>query len=173
MLDTEEKLSWCEKYGADNELAFAVGRMHSVGLPTFLNPDKRDNKFTHDLCTIFPTDLKSVRTPLYKARELFDIDPQYAVTFNVKDGVRYQERYPNIIVIFDVEWSDVCTKTIGGVVYEVQPMHQIHAGFLSDIKAAIKMGKNKKLEYSKRQDDQSGNAKDSYVFDIRHLQRLT
>ena len=146
--------------------------MHDIGLPTFVNPSKRTDKYTHDLFTIFQSDLKTVKTPLFKAKELFGIDPQFAVTFNLKDGVRYAKLYPFIVVIFDVEWKEQCSMTIGGVLYEVQPMHQTHAGFLSDIRNAIIKSGNQKIKYARRTDDTSGNAKESFVFDVRHLQRL-
>jgi hypothetical protein len=170
--DTEDKLAWCEKFGTENELNFAISKMHDVGLPTYVNPAKKTDKYTHDLFTIFPSDLKTVKTPLFKAKELFDIDPQFAVTFNLKDGLRYTKLYPNIIVIFDVEWKDQCSMIIGGNKYEVQPMHQIHVGFLKDIKNAIIKNGNKKITYSKRVNDNKGNAKESFVFDVRNLQRL-
>lgn len=172
-MDTEDKLAWCEEYGIKAELAFAVRQMHEIGLPTFLNPEKVDNKYSHDLCTIFPTDLKSVGTPLFKAKELYGIDPQYAVTFNVKDGKRYKDLYPNIIVLFDVHWDQICSMTIGDRLYSVKPMHEVYAGFLSDIRAAIIKSGNHRIEYARRINDTSGNAKDSFVFDVRHLHKLT
>lgn len=170
--DTEDKLAWCEKFGGETEFVFASKRMHEIGLPTFVNPAKNQDKYTHDLYTIFPADLKTVRTPLFKSLELFGIDSQYAVTFNVKDGTRYAKLYPNIVVIFDVEWKTQCSMIIGSKNYQVQPMHQTHAGFLQDIRNAIIKSGNKKIKYSRRVDDESGNAKESFVFDVRNLQRL-
>lgn len=171
-MDNEDKLAWCEKFGADAELAFAAGRMHQIGLATYLNPEKRENKYAHDLFTVFPSDLKTVRTPLFKAAELYGIDPQYAVTFNVKDGVRYKTLYPNIVVIFDVKW-DVCSMDINGVAYRVEPMHSTYAGFLQDIRAAILKSGNRKITYAQRVADTNGNAKESYVFDVRHLHKIS
>ena len=156
----------------ETESLFAVNRMFDVGLASFVNPVKKIDKFTHDLFTIFPCDLKTVKTPLFKARELFDIDPQYAVTFNLKDGKRYAEKYPHIAVIFDVEWKDHCSILIGGIKYEVQPMHQTFVGFLADIRNAIIKAGNKKIQYARRVHDDQGNAKESFVFDVRSLQRL-
>jgi hypothetical protein len=110
---------------------------------------------------------------LFKAQELYGIDPQYAVTFNVKDGKRYKELYPNIIVIFDVLWDEnSCSMTIGGTQYSVKPMHHTFAGFLTDIRTAITLSGDKKITYRNRVNDTSGNAKESYVFDIRKLHLL-
>lgn len=169
---TEDKIAWCEEFGVKTELTFATGRMHEAGIPTYLNPEKIKNKYTHDLFSVFQSDLKTVRTPLFKAEELYGIDPQFAVTFNVKDGVRYRDLYPNIVVIFDVMWDDPCSIVLGARRYQVDPMHQTYAGFLSDIRSAIQKSGNKKIEYRKRIYDTVGNAKQSYVFDVRHLHRI-
>jgi len=169
-MNTEDKLAWCEK-GADAEALFTVGRLFELGLVGHINLEKIQNIYTHDLFVQFKADLKTIRTPLFKAFELYSIDPQYAVTFNLKDGERYAKLYPNIIVIFDVKWEQT-SMNIGGFVYEVNPMHETYAGFLSDIRKAIKKNGNKKIEYIKRADDNHGNAKASWVFDVRELQRL-
>jgi hypothetical protein len=170
-VDTEDKLAWCEKYGEDTEHSFSVGRLYQLGIPGYVNPDKRHDKFTHDLCGIFQVDLKTVRTPLFKAKELYDIEPQFAITFNEKDAKRYKAMYPNILVIFDILW-EVTEMEIGGVKYSVDPMHITVAGFLSDIRRAVVASGNKRIEYQRRVDDTSGNAKVSFVLDSRRLHRL-
>jgi hypothetical protein len=48
-------------------------------------------------------------------------------------------------------------------------MHQTYVGFLSDIKNAILAGNSQKITYRNRLSDTSGNAKESYVFDVRKL----
>jgi hypothetical protein len=169
-VNTEDKLAWCEK-GADAEALFTVGRLFDLGLVGHINLEKASNKFTHDLFVQFKADLKTIRTPLFKAQEMYGIDPQYAITFNLKDGERYAKLYPNIVVVFDVKWEQT-TMNIGGFIYEVKPMHETYAGFLNDIRKAIMKSGGKKIEYSKRVDDNSGNAKASWVFDVRELQRL-
>jgi hypothetical protein len=74
-------------------------------------------------------------------------------------------------VIFDVKWEQTRME-IGDQVYQVKPMHETYAGFLNDIRKAIMKGGNKKIEYARRVDDVSGNAKASWVFDVRQLQKL-
>jgi hypothetical protein len=169
-MDTEDKLAWCE-YGSNAEPVFASQRLFELGLAGHVNLNKKENKYTHDLFVQFPTDLKTVSTPLFKSEELYNIDPQYAITFNVKDGHRYAELYPNIVVVFDIKW-EVLEMEINGKIYKVEPMHITIAGFLSDIKRAIiKCGK-KQIQYLRRKDDTNGNAKSSWVFDARQLHRL-
>lgn len=168
--DTEDKIAWCRDAEGD-EKAFAVGRLFTLGLGGYINVAKRSDPFTHDLFINFPADLKSVRTPLFKSRELYGIDPQYAVTFNVKDAQRYAKLYPNIVVVFDVNWS-VTSMEIGGREYSVEPMHATYAGFLEDIRAAVVAAGSKTHSYQRRVDDTKGNAKASYVFDVRRLHKL-
>jgi hypothetical protein len=170
-METENKLDWCN--GAEiQERMFAVSRLFDLSLTGYINPQKKTDKFTHDLFVNFPVDLKSVQTPLFKAQDLYGIDPQYAITFNEKDFKRYKSLYPNIIVIFDINWIET-EKRIGDVMYSVQPMHMTVAGFLADIKSAhIKSG-CRTIEYQKRVNDTKGNAKTSYVLDARFLQKLS
>lgn len=171
-VDTEDKLAWCES-GQQFETAFVTGRLFELGVAGFLNPEKRTNPYVHDLFVQFPADLKTVRTPLFKAMELFGIDPQYAVTFNIKDAIRYKGLYPNIVVIFDVRWEgDSCSMRIDGQDYSVEPMNRTYSGFLRDIHNAVVKGGRKKIEYKNRVNDVEGNAKESYVFDVRELHLL-
>ena len=169
--NTEDKASWCEQYGEDVERGFTVGRLYELGLAGHLNLSKRQDKYTHDLFVSFPADLKTVRTPLYKAQELYGVDPQYAVTFNCKDAARYRSLYPSIVVIFDVRWEN-CAKDLGGRRYSVDDMHLTAAGFLTSISEAVRRSGNRVHTYGRRVNDTAGNAKDSWVFDIRHLQEL-
>lgn len=171
IMNTEDKLAWCNKATAD-ERAFSVERLFNLGLVGHINLAKKEDPYTHDLFIQFQADLKSVCTPLFKAQELYGIDPQYAVTFNLKDGNRYAELYPKIVVIFDVNWKEL-SKEINGNKYFVQPMHETYAGFLRDIGLAIRACGNKKIEYQRRLDDTSGNAKSSWVFDVRKLQKIS
>jgi hypothetical protein len=172
-VDLNNKQAWCEEYGEKIERSFCVDRLYDIGLTGFINLEKKKNIYAHDMFTVFQSDLKTVRTPFFKAWEKFEIDPQYAVTINMKDMQRYKELYPNIVVVFDVLWDEkICKKFIEGVEYEVKPMHQTYAGFIQDIRSAVVACGNKKVEYQGRVNDTGGNAKASYVFDVRKLQQL-
>ena len=170
-MDTEDKQSWCS-YGEEKEDGFVNTRLSELGLDGFTNPAKKLDKYTHDLFVSFQADLKTVRTPLFKARELYGIDPQYAVTFNHKDVERYKRLYPNIIVIFDIMWEQL-SKEIGGTVYTVKPMHITAAGFIHDIRRAVMKSGSQCINYARRVDDTQGNAKSSWVFDARNLQIIS
>ena len=170
-MNTEDKLSWCE-YGEEKEGSFVQTRLSEIGLVGSANPNKKKDKYTHDLFVSFQSDLKTVRTPLFKAKELYGIDPQFAVTFNHKDAERYKKLYPKIIVIFDILWEQ-CSKEINGRTYTVNPMHITVAGFLHDIRRAVIESGSKRIDYAKRVDDTQGNAKSSWVFDARFLQLIS
>lgn len=167
---TEDKSYWCKAYGPDVELPFAQS-LQNFGLVGALNPLKESDPYTHDLSVTFPSDLKTVRTPMFKAQELYGIDPQFAVTFNRKDMRRYMQLYPNIVVFFDVKWSG-CRASFGGKTHRVQDMRLLAAGFLSDIQRAIIADGLHKHTYQRRVNDTSGNAKESWVFDIRRLHQV-
>jgi len=172
-VDLNNKQAWCEEYGEKIERSFCVDRLYDLGLSGFINLEKKKNIYAHDMFTVFPSDLKTVRTPFFKAWEKFEIDPQYAVTRNMKDMQRYKELYPNIVVVFDVLWDEkICKKFIEGVEYGVKPMHETYAGFIQDIRSEVVACGNKKVEYQGRVNDTGGNAKASYVFDVRKLQHL-
>lgn len=170
-VDTENKLFWCNA-GKEAEDKFIAKRAIELGLDACINPIKEFDRFANDLLVTFLSDLKTVRTPLFKSFELYGIDPQFAATFNVKDGIRYKELYPNIVVIFDVKWETLSWTDKMGKVYAVEPMHETYCGFLSDIKNAIKKSGSCRIDYQRRVNDSAGNAKSSFVFDLRYLHKI-
>lgn len=167
---TEDKSYWCKAYGPDVEKPFAQS-LERFGLVGALNPLKESDPFSHDLVVNFPSDLKTVRTPLFKAQELYGIDPQFAVTFNRKDMRRYMQLYPNIVVFFDVQWIS-CQASFGGKTHYVQDMRLLASGFLTDIQRAIVADGLQMHTYQRRVNDTNGNAKESWVFDIRRLHQI-
>jgi hypothetical protein len=115
----------------------------------------------------------AVQTPLFKAQELYGINPQYAVTFNIEDWDNYTDSYRNAVIIFDVQWRDSLSMVINDVEYRVEPMHATYFGFLTDICQAIEAGGKKVISYQRRVNDTRGNAKESFVFDVRRLHRVS
>lgn len=168
---TEDKHAWCA-IGEAEEREFIGRRLPALNLHGTINPAKSADKYAHDLLIQFPADLKAQRTPLFLARELFGIDPQYAVTFNDKDGARYSRLYPNLLIVFDVQWTTT-SKEIGGKLRTVKPIHTTRCGFLADVRRAIVRDGCKSVKYRRRVNDAAGNAKRSWVFDVRRLVELT
>lgn len=168
---TEDKHAWCA-IGEAEEQQFVNSRLPALNLHGTINPAKLADKYAHDLLIQIPADLKAQRTPLFLARELFNLDPQFAVTFNDKDGVRYSRLYPNILIVFDVRWTNT-SKEIGGKLRTVEPIHTTRCGFLADVRRAIMEDGCRHVTYKRRLNDGAGNARRSWVFDVRRLAELT
>jgi hypothetical protein len=100
----DDKQKWCE-HGRELEDEFVL-RQRFVDVLIGINPDKDSNPFTYDMRIDLPCDLKSTKTPWRKAQEMFGIDPMYAVSINQKDLRRYARLYPNIVIVFDVDYPD-------------------------------------------------------------------
>ena len=148
-MDIEDKGSWCE-YGEKLESVFL-----DAGYPVTLNPEKAENKFTHDFLIHLPCDLKSIMSQWKYSESMFGIPPEYAISINEKDLQRYRDLYPNLIMILDVAWSGV---------YLLPVFYAINLA---------KEGKAKRHEYKNRKNDQQGNAKASWIFDTRHLEQIS
>lgn len=170
MIDTEDKLAWCEA-GEAKELPFVAETLMRIGLGAMINPAKRENKYSHDAFAVLPMDVKSVETPLFVAKQRYNIDPQYAVTFNEKDLNRYESYYPKLIVMFHVRWAQT-EMELGGRIYSVEPMNGIWYAPVEMIRRFVNTGRAKVIEYKNRVNDTKGNAKSSFVFDVRWFYEL-
>lgn len=90
---------------------------------------------------------------------------------NRKDTVRYYKNYPNIIIYFWVEWHSVAYQK--GDFY--QEVEYINGVFKIPFRYLVEILKNAPLhKYLQRVDDKKGNAKSSFVLDIRdkHFERV-
>ena len=151
----DDKQKWCE-HGRELEDEFVL-RQRFVDVLIGINPDKDSNPFTYDMRIDLPCDLKSTKTPWRKAQEMFGIDPMYAVSINQKDLRRYARLYPNIVIVFDVDYPD----------YKAT-----HWATLDMFRIMLEDGDMALHQYGARIDDTQGNAKASYVFDVSKLPRL-
>tara|TARA_R110002124_G_scaffold281295_1_gene455388 strand:+ start:46 stop:516 length:471 start_codon:yes stop_codon:yes gene_type:complete len=145
-INNEDKQKWCE-YGEETEKDF-IDSFSNDQVSVSLNPDKVTDKFTHDFIITLPADLKTVRTR-FRTSGRYGVPSTSAITLNKKDVDRYGELYPNIIIIFDIDYGDykkTCYVT------------------LSSIKNIIAEGKAKLHYYNSRVND-SNNAQCSYVLD--------
>jgi len=152
MIDTEDKKSWCEAGSLAEKDFVATNKLAGWGIS--INPSKHEDVYTHDLIGMIPIDLKSIREPWRRSQELFGIPSKYAISVNKKDIIRYVNMYPNIIILLDVEWDGVYMLT------------------MSRAKALITSGKAMRHDYKNRKYDTKGNAKTSYIFDLRDLDKL-
>ncbi len=151
-MDNQDKLAWC-KLGAEKEQEFLI--KHDFKDVFFrINPKKESNKYANDFRIEMPCDLKTITTPWRKAKKLFGIPSAYAISVNTKDIHRYQRLYPNIIIVLDVQFEEYRAT-------HFTDLHKINELITSD-QAHFH-------EYNKRKNDKQGNAKSSWIFDVRHF----
>jgi hypothetical protein len=167
---TEDKKAYCKKASDEQEPAFVefINSLNNELIKIKINPDKDHDPYTHDLIINdkIAGDLKTQDTPFFKSEILYNVDPQWAITYNHKDYLRYKEKYTNnnkdIIIFFDVNRK---SETL----YEqsTQLMRAVFYAKASEIESLIENNLVPLHEYQNRVNDNSGNAKSSYVIDVR------
>lgn len=165
MHDLQNKGFWCE-HGLSKELVFVEKIGCKMGV--ILNPEKEMSPYVPDLLQTHNNqiaDLKTQNTPLFQAQERYGIPPQFAVTFNLKDYERYSRLYKDIAIFFCVEWLATSFTSSAGKQTSVQPMKGVWWTELARIHELIKAAPIH--SYRQRVNDTKGNAKASYVFDLR------
>jgi hypothetical protein len=171
MHNTEDK-KWWIKHGLKLELDFLSNIAPLIEDDIKLNPEKRTDPMAPDF--IFNgelADLKSQNTPFFKADKLYGFDDsKWAVTFNGKDYNRYLSLYPEIKILFYVNWL-VLEKTIGGIRYTVDPVNGVWLADIQKIAKFVKDGASSH-DYMRRKFDTAGNAKSSFCLDLRKMKCL-
>ncbi|TWR24003.1 hypothetical protein FPZ42_18535 [Mucilaginibacter achroorhodeus] len=121
--DLQQKEIWYEE-GISFEQAFIDKYGNALSLE--INPEKKTNRFTVDLLNTNTGnlgDLKTQTTPFFQSSFKYGIDPQYAVTFNHKDYIRYSKFYDNLELYFWIDWYVV--KFEGKQTIKVDPMNGV------------------------------------------------
>lgn len=162
--DTEDK-AWWLTFGETLEVEF-VKKCRETGLSVSLNPEKRTDKTAPDL--VFNgkrADLKTQQTPFFSAAN-YGIDPRYCVTFNRKDHERYSTRFPDIVLFFWVEWKQL--------VYREYSIDHLAGVFLVELPRVSEMIADGAPEhfYLRRRGDRQGNARSSFLLDLRLMDRV-
>lgn len=170
--DVEDRLAWYV-HGEAKEETFVQLFGHQLNV--MINPEKQINPAAVDL--IDPTnglliDLKTENTPFFTAEIMYNINPQFAVTLNQVDVQRYQQLYPNMKLFFWVEWIPVRyvsnNQRYADNVIKVEPMHGVWSISLEQVITIIENERPPLHPYGNRRNDQRGNARHSYVLDLRH-----
>jgi len=171
MHNTEDKKWWVE-HGRKKEDDFVEKVAPFLGLNAIINPEKKTNPYKPDLIVNKNiSDLKFQEEPFFKSQILYNVDNQYAVTFNHKDYISYNKNYPNIDIYFWVDWKTKSRK-IGNITYEVRPMKGIWKARFQILKNKIVEKETNLHSYTRRVDDTEGNGKASYVLDVRWFENL-
>ena len=165
-MDLQNKIAWCE-LGVEEEKAFL--RKYGSDLDLKMNPQKSEQKTAIDLYHTVDNlyaDLKSQSTPFFMAEKKYGIDPQYAVTFNRKDMWNYEgksKKIGEIYIYFWVRWKD--EERYGAKVKAMEGVWRIK---FSDLLGLL--DDSKLHRYRQRVGDKNGNAKDSFVVDLRQME---
>lgn len=162
--DLQDKKHWC-KDGEKIEEAFV--RLYGKHLNLIINPEKASNPYAPDLLNTNTNrlgDLKLQSTPFFKAESLYKINPTYAVVFNLKDKLRYEKLYPEIDIYYWVNWLAIRFQ-MGNLDITVEPFNGVwKVDFLT---FNDYLNKSSLHTYQQRISDTKGNAKSSFVCDIR------
>ena len=153
--DFNDKYLWCQGGRKLEDKFVAERRFNDVQVR--MNPAKEQDIFTYDMRIDMPCDLKTLTTPWIYSERMFGIPPTYAVSINRKDLRRYYQLYPNIIIILDVQYPDY---------------QGTHWTDMTSLERMVRSGKVHLHKYQTRVDDTQGNAKDSYIFDVRWFPKL-
>ena len=169
--DTEDKDWWCI-HGEKLEEEFVRICHAKLGIDIRINPEKATNRYAHDLVFTDKTgatriaDLKCQNTPFFTAAR-YGIDPRFAVTFNRKDYERYKSLYPSIVIFYWIDWKQLQWQNL-----TVDYLGGFYALPFSHMTKLIESGKVPEHEYIFRKNDMAGNAKSSFIFDLRQFQCL-
>lgn len=141
--DLDNKAFWC-RLGNEKEAAF-VRRMVTVAskYSIEIHPEKTNNPFHPDLLLKsdshgeMPAEVKIKNSPLFYARQRYNIDPQHALTLDLKDSFNYCRLLAegtDLVIFIWVNWDAhemVRTTKRGGSRTEegftVRPMEGIWA----------------------------------------------
>lgn len=165
MHDTEDRYEW---YGIGENLErhFVDKCRSELQWDIMINPEKEIDPTVPDLIYNGQlADLKTQQTPFFTASR-YGIDPQFAVTFNRKDYVRYSQMYPELIILFWVDWQELTWR---------DRVVEYHGGiYVTPFREIVTLIENGAKEhfYSRRRNDNRGNAKSSFIFDVRNFQSL-
>jgi hypothetical protein len=161
----ENKIEWCNNY-LSKEIEFCE-ILNKMNIKSMINPDKKLNKYAPDIIVNNNiADLKYRATPFYSSNHYYNIDPQYAITFNVKDYTHYKEKYPDITIFFWIDFKET-SRVYKNKKIEILKINKILYSHLDEFEKILI--DSPIHSYLRRQNDTQGNAKDSFIFDFRRL----
>ena len=157
---TEDKFWWL-RHGEDLERDFVALCRTRFSMKVEINPSKLIDPLAPDLLVNGSiADLKTQNTPFFTAAR-YQLNPQYTVTFNRKDYERYRSRYPEIVIFYWVDWQQTTWRS-----FSVPHLAGIYSLPFSQISSMIDRGAPEH-RYVHRRDDTLGNAKSSFLLDLR------
>jgi len=138
--------------GVAERLICGAPLAHGCGL--MANPAKFENPTAVDACLMIPADVKTVTTP-FRTADRYGIEPEHAITLNVKSLNKYQATTPVMAIVFNIL---------------IPGREARRVAFLSEIERAIRSGKAQIHNYKTRNDPRHATA--SYVLDERWFRKF-
>jgi hypothetical protein len=139
--DLDNKGFWC-KLGEQKEQAF-VKVMEKIGskYKVQIHPEKDKNAYHPDLLvdvngSLFVGEAKIKNSPLFFGRR-YGVDPQYALTMDLKDSFNYTRLLDegiDLLIFIWVKW-EAHEMNAGGHTYTVKPMRGIWVTHFSKLRA--------------------------------------
>lgn len=153
-------------YGTAKERLFVRMIAPKYGLSAEIHPAKESDKYHPDLLVDGKiADLKAKEEPFFMALDMFKIDPQYCVSFDVHDMERYAKLFPEIEIYFWVNWS-VVVKEFRGWTYRVDQVNSVWVGTLDEINQHhVAVHKRKALPAESSHEE-------GMILDVRKLREL-
>lgn len=163
--NTEDK-HWWLRHGERLELDFVDLCVTHLALDIRLNPAKLLDPTAPDLLVDGKiADLKTQNTPFFTASR-YGLDPRFTVTFNRKDYERYISLYPDIAIFYWIDWTQTTWRDMS-----VDYLAGVYTLPFSKVCDLIERGAPEH-SYINRRSDSRGNAKSSFLFDVRHFVQL-
>lgn len=157
-------------YGDSKEVEFIEEITPNIPVSVQMNPEKEDDPTVIDyICNDTGTlcDLKTRRTPFFTAGRKYDIDPQYAVTFNTDAFARYSRADGDVVLLFWVKWNE--TEGYGTT---VENLHGVWAVTVDTVRTWVDDGLAKQHTYQTRsRSDEHSTA--SYLLNLGWMTPVT
>lgn len=171
--DPQDKSWWLEA-GLRREVGFVETIAPGLGLTAIINPAKEHDPYAPDLMVNGGlADLKCQTTPFFRAESFYGVPVRYAVTFNRVDCQRYAEQHPDIDLVWWVHWDQTIMRFRDGSTVRTAPLAGVWIVPFQAVAAGIDADNYTLHEYIHRRGDMRGNARDSYVLDLRDFDQLT
>lgn len=165
MHNTEDK-QWWLIHGENLEHSFIKLCNERLGIEAQINPVKNSDPTAPDLIVNgLVSDLKVQNTPFFTSSR-YNLDPRYTITFNRKDYDRYSALYPNIGIYIWLDWKQLSFR--GNTIDHYSGI------FFLPFKDVAQLINRPAPEHSyhRRTNDTQGNAKSSFLLDIREFQPI-
>jgi len=165
-MNNQDKAKWCERGQEDEQAFLAIAADYRLYLVE--HPNKAGDIYETDYQLangLMDVDLKHVTTPFFKAGN-YGYDPDYTVTFNHKDYIRYRYKYPewgnDMAILFWVEWDAQTRFDVN--VADITGVWSLRLGHFDEM---VRRGKLSCHSYLHRTGESGTNAKHSWLVDLR------